>query len=130
MEEAFRGLLTSSAAILTHVPAGRINWGHHPQGAGKPYIVLIVVSDVAGITMRGPDRLSQGRVQVDCYAPSYEAAKAISRALVTLLDGYRGGQFSLIRHAGSRDHGREGGTNEAERLHRVGLDFMTHWRQT
>jgi len=127
MEEAFLALLIGSGAVTAHVPAARINWGAHPQGTGNPYIVLSMISDIEGIMMTGPDGLSQGRVQVDVYGPTYGAAKGAARAVRTLLHGYRGGQFSLIEHAGSRDS-REGGANEADRLFRVGMDFMTHWR--
>jgi hypothetical protein len=130
MEEAFLALLAASSGVTSHVPASRINWGSHPQGTGSPYIVLTVISDNEGLTYTGPDGLSQGRVQVDCYAPDYAGAKLASRAVRILLHGYRGNGFQLIEHAGSRDS-REGGTNEAERLHRTSLDFMTHfWRQT
>lgn len=127
MEEAFLALLVSASGVTAHVPAARINWGAHPQGTGTPYIVLTVISDNEGLTMQGPDGLSQGRVQADVYAPTYGAAKLASRAVRDLLHGYRGGGFQLIEHAGSRDS-REGGSNEAERLHRVSMDFMTHWR--
>jgi hypothetical protein len=129
MEQAFRALLMGSAAVIALVPSARINWGEHPQGTGKPYIVLTVIGDAEGLTLTGRDGLSQGRVQADVYAPTYAVAKNASRAVRALLHGYRGGDFQLIEHAGSRDS-REGGTNEAERLHRVSMDFLTHWRQT
>jgi hypothetical protein len=129
MEEAFQALLAASSGVTALVPAARINWGAHPQGSGGPYIVLTVISGNEGLTLTGPDGLSQGRVQADVYAATYGTAKAAARAVIARLHGYRGGNFRLIEHAGSRDS-REGGTNEAERLHRVSLDFLTHWRQS
>ena len=129
MEEAFRTALLASSGVTALVPAGRINWGEHPQGADKPYITLMTVSDNEGLTQQGPDGLFQGRVQVDCCAPTYEQAKQVSRALRTALHGYRGGGFGLVTHVATRDS-REGGTNEAERLFRVSLDFTTAWRAT
>jgi hypothetical protein len=128
MEEALRAILTGSSALTALVPAGRINWGAHPQGVAQPYITMMVVSDTENMTMDGPDGLSQGRVQVDCYAPTYAMVKQVSRAVRAVLDGYRGGGFQLVEHDATRDS-REGGSNEAERLFRVGLDFSTHWRQ-
>jgi hypothetical protein len=128
MEEAFRAALLASSGVTTLVPAARLNWGAHPQGAAKPYVVMMVVSDAQGMTLTGPDGLSQGRVQVDCYAPTYTLAKQVSRAVRAVLHGYRGGGFQLVEHVATRDS-REGGTNEAERLFRVSLDFSTHWRQ-
>ena len=129
MEEALLALLASSGGVTAHVSPARINWGAHPQGTGGPYIVLFVISDVPGLTMSGPDGMTAFRVQCDVYGSTYAAAKLAARAVATLLHGYRGGQFRLIEHAGSRDS-REGGTNEADRLFRVSLDFIIHWRQT
>lgn len=126
MEEAFRALLTGSAAVTAIVSTARINWGAHPQGAALPGIVLNTVADAEGLTYSGPDGLSQGRVQVDCYAASYAEAKELSRAVRTVLHGYRGGGFGLVAHDTTRDS-REGGTNEATRPYRVSLDFSTHW---
>lgn len=129
MEEDFRALLLAGP-VAALVPAGAVNWGEHPQGAGAPYIVLEVISAGEGLHMKGPDGLERFRVQADCYAAGYGAAKGLARALRGQLHGYRGGGFRLIEHADSRDHGRGGGSNEAERLHRVGVDFIVHWRQT
>jgi hypothetical protein len=127
MEQAFRAILHNTSGVIALVPAARINWGEHPQGAANPYIVLTVISEIPGLTMQGPDGLVEFRVQVDVYAPSYGAAKGAARTVIALLHGYRGGQFRLIEHAGSRDS-REGGTNEADRLFRVGVDFIVKWR--
>ena len=127
MEEALRTLLASASGVTALVPAARINWGAHPQGAAKPYIVLNGISETRALTMQGPDGITQTRVQIDVYAPTYATAKGAARAVIGLLNGYRNGGFRLIEHAGSRDS-REGGTNEADRLFRVGLDFIVNWR--
>ena len=127
MEIAFRALLTGSAAVTALAPASQINFGTHPQGKPFPAIVLNLVSDAGGHTLTGVDGLSNGRVQVDCYADDYGAAKTLSHAVRAVLDAYSGGGFSGIFHTATRD-GREGGTNEADRPFRVSLDFLTHWR--
>jgi len=127
MEEDFRFALISAPSVIGLVPAGRINMIDNPQGSGAPYIVLQVIGDAQGMTMQGPDGLSQGRMQVDCYGRTYAEVKAISRAVVAVLHGYRGRGLRLVEHAGTRDD-REGGSNEAERLFRVSLDFITNWR--
>lgn len=126
MEEDFRAILLAAAGV-TAIAATRIDWVSHPQGAGGPYVVLNLIDDAEGLTYAGPDGLSQGRVQVDCYAPSYSVAKALARAVRSALDGYQAGDFAGIFLETSRDT-REGGSNEAERLFRCGLDFMTHWK--
>lgn len=127
MEEELRALLTGSAAVTAIAPAGRINWGTHPQGAGLPGIVLNVVSGAERYTMQGPDGLSVARVQVDCWAQDYGQAKGLSRAVLAALSGYRGGGFRGVFHETTRDS-REGGSNEAERPFRVSLDFTAIWR--
>jgi hypothetical protein len=143
MEEEFRAVLLSAVrpvfleqagqefewveGTVTRFVEGRINWGEHPQGAPNPYITMAVISDNQGLTMNGPDGLSMGRVQVDCYAPTYAQAKYLSRAVRDVLHGYRGGGLRLVTHVATRDS-RESGTNEAERLFRVSLDFTTAWR--
>ncbi|MAO01045.1 DUF3168 domain-containing protein [uncultured Roseovarius sp.] len=127
MEEAFKSLLTGSAAVTAIVPASRINWGAHPQGAALPGLVLNVIDDAEGLTTKGRDGLSQGRLQVDCYAETYKGAKQLSRVVRSLLHGYRGGSFRLVSHDSTRDS-REGGSNEATRPYRVSMDFNTHWR--
>jgi hypothetical protein len=127
MEEAFRAVLTSASSVTALVPASRINWGSHPQGAGLPGVVLTVVSGAEGLHLTGRDGLSQGRVQVDCYGATYTSAKAVARAVTTRLHGYSASSLRLVQHVATRD-GREGGSNEAERPFRVSLDFETHWR--
>ena len=126
MEEAFRALLLASSGV-TALVGTRINWGAHPQGAAMPFIVLTVISGNGGHTLQGRDGLSEGRVQVDCYADTYRAAKLLARAVAGAVDAHQGGQFSGVFHAGTRDL-REGGANEADRPYRVSMDFMTHWR--
>lgn len=126
MEEAFRAALMASAGV-TALVGQQVNWGAHPQGAALPGIVLTLIDDAEGHTYTGRDGLSQGRVQVDCYAPDFRQAKLVARAVRAALDGYAGGNFSGVFLAASRD-GREGGTDEADRPFRCSLDFLTHWR--
>lgn len=126
MEEELRALLQGAALVTAIAPTGQINYGARPQGASLPGLVLNVVDDSEGLTFKGSDGLSSGRVQVDCYAMEYAEAKRLSRAVRSVLHGYRGGGFKLVAHETTRD-GREGGTNEATRPYRVSLDFSTHW---
>jgi len=84
--------------------------------------VLNTISDIGGYLITSPDGVSQARVQVDCYAGTYGAAKLLSRAVLAALSGYSGGVIQGVFHAGSRD-GRDGGTNEASRAFFVSFDF-------
>lgn len=125
MEEQIRSLLLNDSGVLSFAGT-RINFGTHPQGQPLPAIVLNVVGDAEEYTLDGPSGLSQARLQLDCYADGYGAAKGLSRAVRSLLSGYQNGAFQGVFHVGSRD-GREGGSNEAERPYRVSMDFMVHF---
>ncbi|WP_439150833.1 DUF3168 domain-containing protein [Sulfitobacter sp.] len=128
MEEDFRALLTG-AATVTAICGTRIEYGGNAQGAAYPRIALYVIGDNESHTMRGPDGLSVGRVQVDCYAMTYGGAKLLGRAVRAVLDGYSGGDFQGVFHAGTRDT-REGGSNEATRPYKTSLDFITNFAQS
>lgn len=125
MEEEFRAILLASGGLSALV-GDRINWGVHPQGQAFPAIVLNLVSGFEGIHMNGTGPF-EGRVQVDCDAETYADAKRISRAVIGLLNTYRGGGFLFISHTSTRDD-RKGGSNEAMRPFRAGLDFNVTWR--
>ena len=128
MEEAFHAILAASPAV-TDVVGDRLNFGATVQGARYPRIVMFTIDDAEGHNLDGPDGHSIGRVQVDCYAMSYEETKLLSRTVRAVLDGYSGDGFQGVFHALSRDT-REGGSNEAKRPFRVSLDFITHYNPT
>lgn len=125
MEKEFRAILLDSSG-LSPLVEDRIDWGVPPQGQAFPAIVLNLVSGFEGIHMNGAGPF-EGRVQVDCYALTYGDAKRISRAVIGLLNAYRGGGFLFISHTSTRDD-RTGGSNEVERPFRTGLDFNVKWR--
>jgi len=129
LEEALRALMLARPPV-TALVGTRINWGANPQGSALPAIVMNVIDDAAGLTLAGSDGLSQGRVQIDCYADTFAAAKITARAVIAALHGYSAPNgLRLIEHVATRDT-REGSTNEADRPFRTSLDFMTHWRFT
>ncbi len=126
MEEEFRALLRGDAAV-TAICGQRVNFGTHPQGKPRPAIVMHVIDNGQGHTLKGRDGLQVGRVQVNCQAATYTKAKELSRAVIDRLSGHRGGNFSGIFLAHNRDN-QAGGSNEAERPFEIQLDFTTHWR--
>jgi len=125
MEEELRALLLATSAI-TSLTGNRIDWGATAQGETGTRLVLWVIDGAEGVTMSGPDRLFQGRVQADCYADSVSGTMALSRALLDCLSGYRGGSFQGVFHESTRLT-REGGSNEANRPFRASLDFLVNW---
>lgn len=123
MEIDLRALLRATPAITALTTA--IDWGESPQGATGSYVVLSLASDNEGATMQGRDWLRQSRVQVDCYAPTFAQAVAMREAIMDRLHGYRGGRFRGVFFDGAR-YFRE--ADEAAPMHRMSLDFLTHWR--
>jgi len=128
MEEAFRAILLASSGV-TALCGNRIDFGSNAPGAPNPRIVLWTIGDTEGLTQDGPDGLSVGRVQVDCYGDTYISAKRLSRAVRAALDGYSDSGFQGVFLAGTRDT-REGGTNEPDRPYRTSLDFITNFNAT
>lgn len=122
MEEDLYDLLAGGLSI----PGQAIGWFTAPQGISRPHVVLNVINDAEGLTMKGPNGLFEGIVQIDVYSLNRAEVKTVARAIRDLLHGYRGGGFSLIRHDRTRDT-REGGSNEADRPYRVSMDFTTGW---
>ncbi|WP_370286955.1 DUF3168 domain-containing protein [Pseudooceanicola nanhaiensis] len=123
MEQAFRDILTGDAAVAA-LATGGVNWGAHPQGQPLPAVVLFLVSGAGGHTLDGPNRLFEGRVQIDCYAQDYGTAKRLSRAVIAALDGHAGGVFQRIFWASSRDLRDATYSEAAERPFRMSLDFL------
>lgn len=121
MEELVRSLLLADSGVSSHA-GSRVNFGTHPQGKPFPAIVLNTISDLEGYLVAAPDGLFSARLQVDCYALNYGAAKRLSRAAQAVLSGYSDNGIQGVFHVSSRDS-REGGSNEAERPFRVSLDF-------
>ncbi|MEH6834810.1 tail completion protein gp17 [Falsihalocynthiibacter arcticus] len=126
MEEELRALLIADPGVASFA-AARVNWGAHPQGRPYPGLVLHLIGNREGLTLTGPDGLFEGRVQVDCLAMSFGGATLLSRAVIALLHGYRGGGFRLVEHDAARSN-RVGANNEADRPFLVSLDFLTNWR--
>jgi len=128
MEFALATYLLGQTAISSLV-GDRIYWTQLPQGSGRPYILLSVVSSVPNVVFGGATGLVQSRVQFDCWGDGYYQAKNIARALDTLLNGK-----SLLT-TGSGAIRFEGFFLEAERdghddvdapddLYRTSLDFI------
>lgn len=128
MEEELRALILANTDVQA-IASDRVYFGTRPQGDPLPAVVLNTIADAEGYHMQGRNCLSEGRVQVDCYAVTYGEAKLLSRAVRALLSGYREGPFRGIFHIGTRD-GREDRADDevTERPFRIGQDFNTNWR--
>jgi hypothetical protein len=69
--------------FLTAVPlvGSRVHWQIRPQNGQLPAIVLTVVSGARSQNMDGFDGFQATRVQVDCYALTYDEAAQMREAI-------------------------------------------------
>ncbi|RRH71996.1 tail completion protein gp17 [Falsigemmobacter faecalis] len=124
MDEDLWYLLRSDAAVFLHMKE-RIFWGRAPQGTAYPYLVLTLVGGGEGADLAGPDGLHEYRVQIDSYAPDRGDARAPSRAIAALLNGYSDDKFRGVFLEGTRETSAEAASG---RPCRFSQDFNIFWR--
>ena len=125
MEEDLIALLLATAGI-TSLVSTRIYWTQKQQGAANPYMVLTKVSRVVSYTYDDAVKLMPSRVQFDCYAITFGAAKNIARALEARISGmaetYGSTYFNGCFLDSERDSFEEAAT--PDKLFRTSLDFI------
>lgn len=127
MEDDLKALLLADAGVTALVPAASINWRRHPQSRPYPAIVLRVINDRPEYVLSDTTDLSRARVQINCWALTYAGAKAVSRAVLARLSGYRDATFHRVWLLGARD------TEDPEALGDpagVSMDFEVEYRTT
>lgn len=82
MEEALRGHLAADATLSARVPDGAIRWSVRD---GPTAVALHLISAPPDWHLKGASGVTPARVQADCWAPTFLAAKAIGDALVAAL---------------------------------------------
>jgi hypothetical protein len=123
MEEALIAYLLAHSPLAALVGT-RIRPVIAKQGERFPCVVVTTVSHLAEYATQGPVSLADSRVQVDCYAETFAASKAVARAAKARLSGQRftsGGvefqQCAVIAERSSYQDGAE------VKLHRTSIDF-------
>lgn len=126
MEEALVAHLLAQSGI-TAVSGQRITWGRRTQGAALPAIVLHRIDGNRDYHLSGASGLVASRVQVDCWANTFAAAKLAARAVEAAVSGahFTQGQtrFDAILIADERDDSED--VNGAP-LFRTSLDLAVH----
>lgn len=105
--------------------ANRIYWDLAPQGVARPYMVLTIVSGADEPHLTGTDGLWDYRVQIDCYGENRPSARALSRAVVSLLNGYSDDNFRGVFCISTRANTDASG---AQKSARISHDFTVKWR--
>lgn len=83
-EEAVYRILTASSAVSAIV-SGRI-FPDRSNGTGAPYVIYSRITGVADNLLEGGATHDRIRIQVDCYAGTKTAAKALGIACRTALE--------------------------------------------
>lgn len=122
-EAAMTDMLTNNvgvAAITT-----RCYPGHIPQSPVYPLIIYYRISGLPDNILSGPPTKEYSRFQIEAWATTYAAAKALAKAIVAALNAqtYASGTVEIrsIRKQSERDE-----YEDAVSCHRVILDF-TLW---
>jgi hypothetical protein len=116
---------------LTGIAGQSVFWARRPQGILPPLVLLRMVSSVPALIMQGEGPVEQSRVQIDCYAQTYAAARAMAAAVKARLGGYSGvvgaTRFQGVFRVTEMDM-TEGGETDPDRVMRVMLEFMVSWQ--
>ncbi|WP_136441632.1 tail completion protein gp17 [Pacificoceanicola onchidii] len=130
MNEALTALMLGHAPLAALVE-NRVHWRMQPRSvSGFPYVNLAVISDPRAYHMAGASALRSTRVQVDAWAETYAAAKAVSRTVDDFLSGYRGTSggihFQGVFVSDERDL-TDKTTGEERQLFRISVDLQISW---
>ncbi len=79
MGEAMIARLKADSAVTARC-AGRVHWLIRPQAEPLPAIVLQIVSEDHPQHLDGFEDMATARVQVDCMAMTYSAARLLAKA--------------------------------------------------
>jgi hypothetical protein len=112
-------------ARLVAAIGGEIHWGIVPQAKSLPYDRLQVISDPRPQHLQGYDGARVSRVQADCFASSWGAARARAEAIISALAApstVNGIQFGRIKAEGPRDLGED--VEGIGYIHRASLDLL------
>jgi hypothetical protein len=106
IDVAFLQLLSSDDEVEA-IADGRVYFDVRPQNERQPSIVLNLISATPGMTFKGRGGYVNGRMQVNCSAPTKSQAKSLAQAARDALDGYvgttDGTMFSYILTQNFRD---------------------------
>lgn len=116
-------------AGVSAIAGPRGYWVKVPQGTPLPYYRMQVISDPRPEHLKGYDGARRTRVQVDCFAQTYAASRALAEAVVTatITPGLYGGtRFGRVKAEGPRDLGED--VTGGSFIHRASVDLLVEHR--
>jgi hypothetical protein len=126
MEEALRSLIVANSGV-TALVSTRVYWGLVPQAVQtQSWVRMNRITGNRDNHMQGPSGLVSSAVQVDCVSNTYSGAKLTARAIVAVVNGYRGTSGSMaIQGIFIRDErdGNEAATGDTATRFMTSLDL-------
>ena len=123
MEESLLALFRNDPAVNS-ILGSRIDWVRRPQeDTVFPAATMHRTGGNRQYHTIAPDGLVETGVQIDVWAEKYSSAKLAARAVMSVINGYRTGEFQGIFIEAERDLPDESldGNN---RLYRVSIDLI------
>lgn len=124
MPSALQARLTGDTAVLAAVGTQAF-WSVVPQTATLPYIRMQVISDPRPADLDGEEIARETRVQVDCFAKTYKAARQLAEAVISATAEpatVAGVVFGRIKAEGPRDLGED--VDGKGFIHRMSMDLL------
>lgn len=125
MEEDLRAHLAADAALGLLV-AQRIQWGEAEDG---DCVALHLISDLPDWVLKGPSGLEWARVQIDCWAGTFLAAKSIGKAVQAAMPaiGQVVGETKFLSCV-RLDRQRDSFGERPNLFHRTRMDYRVSYR--
>jgi len=112
---------------LADLVGDRVYFGGLPQGAPRPAVTFSVASRTFGRVLAGPNRTSQARVRIGCWADKEKDAALIADEIRLYFDGFAGkiGQVYIYMSVleNEIDLPEPGGEGTARMIYQVLLDY-------
>lgn len=123
MQSALHARLVADAAVLA-VTGTRIYWTKVPQDSAFPYVRMQTVSDTRPQNLGDYDAARTTRVQADCFATTYGAARALAEKIIAAVANpatVSGVNFGRTKAEGPRDLGEDTASGF---VHRLSIDLL------
>lgn len=121
IEKAIRSILVANntvKAITTRCYPATL-----PQDPTYPLILFSKVTGMRDHHLQGPSGLAHPRFQVEAWATTYDAAKALANAIRGALDGYKG-TVGTVRIGSILSESERDVYEDAVSCHRTIMDFF------
>lgn len=126
IETELYGYLTTAPAATQAVIGTRLYPVVLPQSPTYPAATYQVIAESTPMAHDGPGDLRSDTIQVDCFAVTYAAARALARAVESDLNGYRGAmgaeRVDGIFWKNMIDH-----YDDQAEVWRVVVEFLVNW---